>query len=127
MQSSFANEVTYFILITFLSGFVALLFSTVRLTRMSEAELDVRLRAIGQLGFVALLARAPVAWLIASVCAVSMAVSLLAYDLSDSLLAATLGLAFFVAWLASTALALIASFRGWPALLVLPQLRKNRL
>jgi hypothetical protein len=117
----------YLTLAVFLSFFVAIAYGAVRLRGMDEAELSRHLQTTGaRVGSgTAALTRAPLAWLVAATFAVVMASALLVLELSESRVALVVGAASAIGWIASTGLALCASYLGRPAFLVLPQLRRD--
>jgi hypothetical protein len=113
---------------TFFVFVLVLLFATVRLSRVSDAELQRRLLATDRsIGSLSAFARAPLAWLIAATFGLLTAVSVLLMNETDGSILRYVSAVFGVLCVASTALAVCASVYGRPRALVLRQLRDRRV
>lgn len=118
---------TVLAVVVFFTFFAGLVFAAARTWNMSEDELRRRLRETDEkLGFLGAMSRAPAAWLIANGFGAATAALVWLASSSESAITRSATLIVAAGWIATTLVALSASYRGWPQLLVHRHLRDRQ-
>jgi ACR3 family arsenite efflux pump ArsB len=113
-----------FAFLVFLAFFLISLYSNLKILRMSKEELQARVLAgEKRIGFLTVVARAPLAWLAVAFLGAVLGALVFASDYTTALPLVVAAASVFVSLGIATAIAAFASFRGRPRFLVHPELR----